>query len=110
MSFVNRVFVRIFNKFVGSDEFGNKYYESSGVNYLNKTRRYVIYKGVAEPSKVPPLWHAWLHHLSDEIPDKDKTSFIWQKAHIPNLTGTKFAALPLPESKFLGKYKKWQPK
>ncbi|MEL6287031.1 MAG: NADH-ubiquinone oxidoreductase subunit NDUFA12 family protein, partial [Pseudomonadota bacterium] len=58
-------------------------------------RRYVIYKGLAEPSKVPPEWHGWLHHTLDEPPTKDplpRKSF--ELDHKPNMTGTLFATKP----------------
>jgi NADH:ubiquinone oxidoreductase subunit len=63
------------------------------MNYLNQKKRYVIYNGIIEPSKVPPLWHAWLHYLSHEIPTKDlnKNKLFWQQGHLPNVSGTKRA-------------------
>ena len=113
MSFLNSLFVNIFNKKVGQDLYGNKFYESKDTDYLGKKRRYVIYNGKEEPSKVPPLWHAWLHYLSDNIP-KEESNFAWQKLHKPNLTGTKLAFNPgiddQKEMKFKNKYNKWQPK
>src|SRR5262249_31746080 len=43
--------------FVGKDAFGNRYYENRGGK-----RRWVLYKGTVEASRVPPDWHGWLHH------------------------------------------------
>lgn len=87
------IFRNILNKLVGTDEFGNKYYVSRfKKDYLGRETRFVIYKGKLEPSKVPAMWHSWLHHLSDEA-IKDKP-FKWQKPHLPNLTGTKLAYVP----------------
>lgn len=78
---------------IGEDEFGNKYYVSKfKQDYLGRESRFVIYKGKTEPSKVPPLWHAWLHHLSDEVIKAKKHK--WQKDYVPNVTGTKFAYSP----------------
>jgi len=104
-------FINIFNKKIGQDQFGNAYYESHRKDYLNNSKRFVVYNGKVEPSKVPPLWHAWLHHLSDEIPDT-KIDFKWQKEYRPNLTGTRFAYKPCPNkerSEVSSDYKPWQP-
>ena len=60
-------------KFVGSDEFGNKYYSNS------KGKRWVIYKSDIESSKVPPNWHLWIHHMTQNIPSDKEDSFPWQK-------------------------------
>jgi NADH:ubiquinone oxidoreductase subunit len=101
--------------YVGADEFGNKYYISKAKDAEGKFRRTVIYNGKAEPSKVPPVWHAWLHYLTDEFPSASK-KYKWQKEHQPNLTGTKNAhkpnGHPLNENrKDLTKYyDAWQPK
>ena len=42
---------------VGADEFGNRYYQSEGGK-----RRWVIYAGTVDASRVTPDWHGWLHH------------------------------------------------
>lgn len=107
MSFLNNVFIKLFCKKVGSDEFGNSYYESKKSNYLNQKKRYVVYNGLAEPSKVPPLWHGWLHYLSDELPAPNAKKYEWQKPYLPNLTGTKFAYVP--EKKNKQSYEGWNP-
>lgn len=112
MSFLNSCFISIFYKKIGEDNFGNKYYEGRKKDILGLNRRFVIYKGKAEPSKVPPLWHSWLHHLSDEIPMVLK-NFNWQKDYLPNLTGTKFSYDPSKKSDYKNEftyYNKWQPK
>ena len=43
-------------KFVGEDEFGNRYYEAKDNkdSYDDRKRRWVIYKGYAEASKISP--------------------------------------------------------
>ena len=45
-------------KFVGDDEFGNKYYINS------KGKRWVIYKNTVEATKIPPEWHLWIHFFN----------------------------------------------
>ena len=43
---------------VGQDEFGNRYYEArdNKDSYADRKRRWVIYRGYAEPTKIPPDW------------------------------------------------------
>ncbi|WP_347938527.1 NADH-ubiquinone oxidoreductase subunit NDUFA12 family protein [Rickettsia oklahomensis] len=77
MSWINKVFITFFHKKVGEDEFLNQYYESRNIDYLGRPRRFVIYKNVNEPEKIAPSWHAWLHHLVNEIP-KNIQLFPWQ--------------------------------
>lgn len=98
-----KLFTALFGKLVGEDQYGNKYYRSKkkeygkGIGRPNTERRWVLYAGsINEPSKVPPLWHAWLHQLSNEIPtsEKIKDKYKWQKEHVPNLTGTQHAYYP----------------
>ena len=80
---------------VGQDDQGNKYYEERKPSLEGRKRRYVIYVGYAEPSKVPPDWHGWLHHTFKEPPTEApfKTRS-WEKGHLPNLTGTIYARKP----------------
>jgi len=86
---------------VGSDSFGNRYYRRKGTAKLikgggmeSRDRRWVIYRGEAEPSKVPAEWHGWLHHTCDTPPDESAPRRPWQKPHLPNLTGTASAYRP----------------
>lgn len=72
---------------VGHDQFGNKYY----TDRKNK-RRWVLYKGIDEASKVPAEWHGWLHYTHERPLVSNELS--WQKHHLPNLTGTKYRYLP----------------
>ena len=53
-----------YGKMVGQDEFGNTYYEG-GTDSEGRTRRWVIYNGLAEASRIPPGWHGWMHHRVD---------------------------------------------
>jgi len=75
---------------VGEDEQGNVFYTSR-----DGKRRWVIFNGEAEASRVSPDWHGWLHHTWDEPPtDKPVAHKAWEKPHQPNLTGTGQAYLP----------------
>lgn len=83
---------------VGSDAAGNVYYRSRGGAIdpaLGVERRWVIYNGLAEGSRVPAGWNGWLHHTVDTPPSEE--TYIereWQKPHQENLTGTPFAYRP----------------
>jgi NADH:ubiquinone oxidoreductase subunit len=81
--------------FVGTDDYGNDYYQDRKVSVERRKRRYVVYKGLAEPSKVPAEWHGWLHHTLVEPPTEvPLTRREWEKDHKPNMTGTLFAYRP----------------
>ena len=82
---------------VGEDAFGNTYYEAhdNKDSYGDHKRRWVIYKGYADASKVPAEWHGWLHYTFDDLPtDNPLPRKAWEKDHIPNLTGTVYAWRP----------------
>lgn len=82
---INSFLIKTFSEYIGQDFLGNTYYQKN-------EKRYVIYKGMHEPSKVPPMWHAWLHHLIKHKPTyEDLSNHKWQISHQPNLTGTKKA-------------------
>ena len=108
MSLINKLWIRLFYTKIGEDQFGNLYYSSNEKNYLGINKRYVYYKGLDESSKVPPIWHAWLHYLSDQIP-ADINLYNWQKPYHPNLTGTKNGYTPQISQTKLQKYSAWVP-
>jgi NADH:ubiquinone oxidoreductase subunit len=91
-----RLFTFFRGRQVGLDEFGNRYFIERRAVKGRRARRWVIYKGVAEPSKVPPHWHGWLHYTTDKFPKISEPTkrYDWQKDHLPNLTGTKARYLP----------------
>ena len=51
-------------KFVGKDEFGNKYYRNK------KDERWVVYADKIEATKITSNWYLWMHHTIDKIPDE----------------------------------------
>lgn len=108
MSLINKLWVKLFCNKIGEDQFGNLYYSSNQKNYLGMNKRYVLYKGLDESSKVPPMWHAWLHYLSDHAPS-DINLYNWQKSYHPNLTGTKHSYNPQISKMKLQKYSAWNP-
>jgi NADH:ubiquinone oxidoreductase subunit len=81
---------------VGTDSFGNRYYEhKSRTRRDGRHPRWVLYKGMVEASKVPAEWHGWLHYSVNDVPSVDDPQrFEWQKDHLPNLTGTRYAYRP----------------
>lgn len=101
---------------VGEDSFGNRYYRKKGAENL-KERRWVIYKGITEASKVPAEWHGWLHHMIEKPPPLAALKrWPWEKNHLPNLTGTLYAYRPLghffsggKRSPATGDYTAWLP-
>lgn len=89
-----RLMTWISGRYVGTDEFGNRYYRRRGRSGYTRERRWVMYKGEVEASRVPPEWHAWLHHVSDAAPVEPGRRFAWQRPHQRNLTGTAEAYRP----------------
>ena len=55
---------------VGTDAQGNAYYRSKHEDTDGLDKRWVIYNGANDASRVPPEWHGWLHHSYDELPRK----------------------------------------
>ena len=102
------IYTLLTGKFIGSDQFGNKYYSNS------KGKRWVIYKNNVEASKIPPEWHLWIHYLTKNKPSDKINSFSWQKKYEENLTGTKRAHKPegslvLDSKKNMKRYETWKP-
>ena len=74
---------------VGEDSQGNVFYTSTD------GKRWVIFNGEAEASRVDPDWHGWLHYTYDEPPtEKPLAHKSWEKPHQENLTGTPAAYAP----------------
>jgi NADH:ubiquinone oxidoreductase subunit len=89
------IYTALKGELVGHDEFGNRYYRGRGRRLSGRERRWVLYKGRAEASTVPPEWHAWLHHTTEApLSEAAARSKSWQAPHAPNLTGTPEAYRP----------------
>lgn len=99
MSWIDKFFITFFHKKVGEDELLNQYYESKKLDYLGRPKRFVIYKKTNEPEKISPNWHAWLHHLVNEVPKNIKL-FPWQENNEKIKKTSKVSNL---------KYNRWQP-
>jgi NADH:ubiquinone oxidoreductase subunit len=75
---------------VGTDSLGNVYYRSK-----KGGRRWVIYEGATDPSRMPPEWYSWIHHQIDGLPDEAlPPARKFQKPPAPNRTGTPAAYKP----------------
>lgn len=102
--------------FVGEDETGNRYYQG-GIDSEGRTRRWVIYNGPSEATRISPGWHGWMHHRVDTPPSRqDYKPREWQKPHQPNLTGTAAAyrpkgsvLVPGDRPRVSGDYDAWTP-
>eukprot|EP00794_Sanderia_malayensis_P020182 gene20182-22157_t len=57
---------------MGTDDFGNKYYENN--KYMFPRNRFVeyAYKGRFDydASQIPPEWHRWMQFMTDDPPSK----------------------------------------
>ena len=101
---------------VGTDGQGNKYYRSKAKEGARE-RRWVIYEGANDASRVPAEWHGWLHGAFEDVPE----SFlpppkIWEADYTPNATGTLNAYRPQgalerggKRASATGDYEAWSP-
>ena len=124
MSIGTKLFTLLRGELVGTDQFGNRYYREKGRRVLkrgagreSRERRWVLYNGEVEASRVPPEWHGWLHHTVNEVPTASgQKRYAWQKDYVPNLTGTPDAYRPPGSvlrgghrSRATGDYEPWNP-
>lgn len=95
---------------VGEDDQGNVYYRTR-----DDKRRWVIFNGDMEASRVSPEWHGWLHHTWKTSPaEQPVPRKTWEKPHQENLTGTAMAYAPAgslrkSDVKTRSDYEAWQP-
>ena len=94
MSLGTLIYTSLFGHLVGEDLDNNKYYCDSKNDSDLDAKRWVIFKGDAEATKIPPHWHAWLHKSIDKPPLNYIHKYSWQKDHKQNMTGTKNAHFP----------------
>ncbi len=105
-----KLFTFIRGKQVGTDNENNKFY----VHKKNSQKRWIIYNGLMDASRIPAEWHDWLHHRTDEIPNESDKKLNWYKMHKENSTGTNESYSPNAskdkEPAILKKnYKPWRP-
>ena len=102
---------------VGVDAYGNAYYVDSRRKLHGHERRWVIFNGENDASKVPPEWHGWLHYSMDApLSAASSAGKTWIKPHVPNLTGTRGAYYPSGHQlaggvhpRATGDYEPWSP-
>ena len=103
-TFGTRLKTIFFGKFAGSDSLGNKYYENK------KGKRWVIYSGEVDASKIPVEWYSWIHFTPNKIEKKHEfEKYDWQKPHQSNQTGSKDAYRPdKKNNEIKKKYNSWK--
>jgi len=106
---------------VGSDAQGNRYYRTRRKQGARAgrigERRWVIYNGANDASRVPAEWHGWLHGSFDDVPESHlPPPRIWETEFTPNATGTANAYLPQGalerggiRARATGDYEAWSP-
>ncbi len=111
-----RLFTWFHGRRVGADAAGNVYYEERKPRAGGlRVRRWVIYVGSPEATKVPPEWDAWLRYTT-EAPLPGSTRRSWQRPHVPNPTGTPGSYRPPghdyeggQRARATGDYEAWTP-
>jgi NADH:ubiquinone oxidoreductase subunit len=117
------LWTRLRGERVGEDEFGNVYYRNRQPrlrkgSLADSDKRWVLFSGEVEASRIPPRWHAWLHHTIDAPPDEGgvRPRQAWEKPHEPNRTMTAGAYRPPGHilrggrrARGSGDYEPWKP-
>lgn len=109
-----RLFTRRHGQEVGRDDQGNIYYRA-GV--WPDEKRWVIYNGEPEATRIPPDWHLWMHKTVRETPiERPLAPRVWERPWSPNATGTSLAHVPSGSLNASGKrpratgdYRAWTP-
>lgn len=115
MTIGTRLFTSRKGEQVGTDEYGNRYFKEKGVS-MKESRRWALFDGEPEASKIPADWHRWLHKVTDELPDPNRRKLAWEQPHLANQTGTPAAHRPQghqlvggPRAAATGDYQAWRP-
>jgi NADH:ubiquinone oxidoreductase subunit len=117
MTFGTWLFTKMRGELVGTDEQGNRYFQDKRlIPGMRRRKRWVMYNGEPEASRVPPEWHGWLHYTTNTPPPPGGyPRKSWQKDHVPNLTGTPTAYHPpgstvvASDNKPKPHYEAWRP-
>jgi len=103
---------------VGTDAEGNRYFRAKKAKTTDgRERRWVIYNGPNDASRVPAEWHGWLHGSHDGVPESYlPPPRIWEVDYTPNATGTASAYRPAgalerggTRARATGDYEAWTP-
>ncbi|XP_066255793.1 probable NADH dehydrogenase [ubiquinone] 1 alpha subcomplex subunit 12 [Euwallacea similis] len=96
---------------VGTDKYGNKYYENKMYFYgRNRWVEYAPKYGLEyDGSQVPAEWYGWLHYKTDLLPfnDPSRPKHKWMMDHTPNMSGTPQQYTPYSTTQ--PKIEAWQP-
>ena len=111
------LFTAMRGEHVGTDAQGNKYYRSGRKTGDGRERRWVVYNGINDASRVPAEWHGWLHGSHDGLPESYlPPPRIWETDYTPNATGTLTAYRPSGalerggrRARATGDYEAWTP-
>ncbi|KEF60611.1 NADH-ubiquinone oxidoreductase subunit [Exophiala aquamarina CBS 119918] len=101
-----------FGVLIGTDRWGNKYYENLEEELPLRTR-WVDYKDYElDASQIDPGWHAWMSYNVDKPPTEDKIMALgirpWE-SKVPVVNNTASRAAYRPYSTTKPKYEAWQP-
>ena len=97
-------------QYIGRDAAGNQYYQEILKGSSRLPRRWVLYYGLPEATKVSAEWYNWIRYISATPPTGDNPlRYSWQQPHLPNLTGTKKAHKYRSIKYQLQKYRSWIP-
>ena len=105
-----RLWTYFYGRLVAEDQYKNRYYSNK-----YDSRRWVVYHGEIDASKVTPEWNNWLRFTSDNVPSEENDKYDWQLDHTSNQTGTINAYSPKSSSFNRKKsdkdldYEKWKP-
>jgi NADH:ubiquinone oxidoreductase subunit len=112
---------------MGTDAQGNRYFRAKKLRAAGQPgggteRRWVLYNGANDASRVPAEWHGWLHNsYADEngggVPESNlPPPRIWEVDYTPNATGTAAAYRPQgalerggKRARATGDYQAWNP-
>jgi NADH:ubiquinone oxidoreductase subunit len=90
-----RLLVHLRGEAVGTDRFGNEYFQEKQARTGMRRRRWVLYNGEPEASKVPPEWYGWMRHTNAApLPESGPGHPTWMREYVPNRTGTAQAYRP----------------
>jgi NADH:ubiquinone oxidoreductase subunit len=97
----------LFGKCIGSDSYGNNYFEGRWSGPQGKPRRWVSYKtSEDDPSGIPSEWHGWIHCSNDILPKHNMKRHFWQKDHMANGI---INNINVVSKKILQDYQSWTP-
>jgi NADH:ubiquinone oxidoreductase subunit len=116
-SIQTRLLTWVSGEWIGEDSLGNRYFQEKLLfgKFNRPLRRWVLYKGIPDASKIPSEWFGWIH-FTHERPLVNRTKHSWEKPHEENMTGTPYAYSPTDQFSNQGvaktvtkRYEPWQP-